>query len=575
MRSPFKFLDAYTVADRDIFFGREKEIETLYNMVFKTPLVMVYGLSGTGKTSLVQCGLSTRFDGPDWLPFLIRKEDNINESIRKTLKGALSEKDHSEDLNVLIERLFYKYFRPVYLLFDQFEELFILGEEEEQQKFMQDIQRLQDADLPCRVVLILREEYIGQLYDFEKIIPSLFDYKVRVEPMSNKYIREVMSESFKAFNISLEPPEEDRYQQILNKLSSGKSNIPLPYLQVYLDMLYKNDYKLTYPNGSPEALPPLTFTKAEIEEFGEIDDVLQRFLDEKTKEIQEELQKIDASIPPETVRNILDVFVTDEGTKRPIHYTRDEENILHVEPAVADELPAIPASTLSICLLSLEEARLLRFRDDSIELAHDTLAALIDEQRTDEQRRINEMRREIKSSFGVHQQTGDFLTLGQLELYVPYLKELNLDEGQKQFINRSEIHHQEEGKRKEEELRQEKLLRNKAETNEQKASQRTKLAGLIAAFATVAGIVAVMFFFNAKASKEIADERLSDFVKEKKAKEAVEAQQLLAKAQTYMAAKEYWYAHENLVAALELDPDNTQIRSELDNTSRILEKQTK
>ena len=62
MKSPFKFLDAYTLKDKEVFFGREEEVANLYQMVNKNRLILVYGQSGTGKTSLVQCGLAGEFD---------------------------------------------------------------------------------------------------------------------------------------------------------------------------------------------------------------------------------------------------------------------------------------------------------------------------------------------------------------------------------------------------------------------------------------------------------------------------------------------------------------------------------
>ena len=52
--SPFKLLDAYTAADQNAFWGRDEEIADLYGMVTKNRLILVYGQSGTGKTSLVQ-----------------------------------------------------------------------------------------------------------------------------------------------------------------------------------------------------------------------------------------------------------------------------------------------------------------------------------------------------------------------------------------------------------------------------------------------------------------------------------------------------------------------------------------
>ena len=67
---PFKFLDAYSQADHDFFFGREEEVAALYEMVFQTDILLVYGASGTGKTSLIQCGLANKFQpcpAPDYI----------------------------------------------------------------------------------------------------------------------------------------------------------------------------------------------------------------------------------------------------------------------------------------------------------------------------------------------------------------------------------------------------------------------------------------------------------------------------------------------------------------------------
>ena len=47
--SPFKFLDSYGKEDKEIFFGREEETEMLYKMSFQTNLMLIYGMSGTGK----------------------------------------------------------------------------------------------------------------------------------------------------------------------------------------------------------------------------------------------------------------------------------------------------------------------------------------------------------------------------------------------------------------------------------------------------------------------------------------------------------------------------------------------
>ena len=83
--SPYKFLDSYTKDDREIFFGREKETEELYSRVFESRILLIYGTSGTGKSSLINCGLANKFNETDWLPVTVRRGANINRSLAESL----------------------------------------------------------------------------------------------------------------------------------------------------------------------------------------------------------------------------------------------------------------------------------------------------------------------------------------------------------------------------------------------------------------------------------------------------------------------------------------------------------
>src|SRR5258705_1247696 len=146
---PFKFLDAYNKEDTGIFFGRDEEINALYEMVFQSPILLIYGASGTGKTSLIQCGLASKFQSHDWLALTIRRGSNINTAFEKALTDAGGDfSEEHDDMDWLdevmdekevitaapqltpiaqsLKAIYLKSFRPVYLIFDQFEELFIL-----------------------------------------------------------------------------------------------------------------------------------------------------------------------------------------------------------------------------------------------------------------------------------------------------------------------------------------------------------------------------------------------------------------------------------------------------------------
>ena len=439
MKSPFKFLDPYTLSDRDAFFGREEETDLLYQLIFQTPLLLVYGYSGTGKTSLIQCGLAGRFDGPDWFPFYIRRQENLNDSLKRTLSQALPPEESAErPLAEQIEILFDYYLRPVYLIFDQFEELFILGDREEQLEFARTIRSLLEAEQPCKIILVMREEFFGQLYYLEKEIPTIYDFRMRVESMGFKKVSQVISGSFERFHIELEKPEEN-IERIYKNISAGKSGVQLPYLQVYLDMLWREDYARTYGEGEAEIpagseYPSLELTTEEIENFGAIEDVLTRFLQEQEQSLQKALEKRSPGLPENTVRQVLDAFVTEEGTKRPVNFQRRGE-AYELEKSFARFLPRLPDGLLDFLLASLENARLLRERDGHLELAHDSLAARINAERSEQQRRLNEQFNRVVTAYRAFPDTKEYLSRRQLTLLEEFPDLQNrLDEPLQTFI---------------------------------------------------------------------------------------------------------------------------------------------
>lgn len=239
LKSPFKFLDPYTPEDRDIFFGRDEEINTLYDLVFHTKLILVYGPSGSGKTSLVQCGLASCFKRTDWFKLQIRRRNEINQSLWKELRAnAATPIEDGAGIVEAVDSIFLDYFKPIYLIFDQFEELYILGSKIEREQFIKQISALIKAEINCKVIFIIREEYLGQLYDFEKKVPILFDHRLRVEPMTFANVSKVIEGSAEKFNIKLENPKQT-ILEIIENISDGRSGVQLSYLQIYLDRLYR------------------------------------------------------------------------------------------------------------------------------------------------------------------------------------------------------------------------------------------------------------------------------------------------------------------------------------------------
>lgn len=441
--SPFKLLDAYTAADRDQYFGREEEEAALYDMVLQNRLMLIYGQTGTGKTSLIQCGLSNRFDVTDWYPIFIRRQQDLNASLRERLAQAARSLGSQPAPTAALEEIYATYLRPAYLIFDQLEEIFILGTPTEQETFAKTLRDLLQATVPCRILLVIREEYLAWLYGLERIVPTLFDRRLRVEPMTASKVRAVLHGSFRRFQVLPESPADHTYTSIIEHLSGGKSGIQLPYLQVYLDLLYQesaNRQGLTQP-VAPAAgeWPLLQITRQDVAQLGKIENVLDRFLHEQRSRIQADLKKLHPGIEDDVVQKVLDAFVSEEGTKRPVKF-ETKGHLLVPESSWAALFTPLPAAALSDCCRMLEQVRLLRFADQHAELAHDSLAALIDSQRSDEQRRLNNARNSLLSNYRDYRETGEYLSRRQLTYLDEFLAVLmpNLAPEIQQFLRDSE-----------------------------------------------------------------------------------------------------------------------------------------
>lgn len=488
INSPFKFLDPYGRDDYNIFFGREEEITQLYQHIHKNRLVLVYGTSGTGKTSIVQCGLVNRMEDTDWAPFFIRRGENLNESLRNMLQKATTNKENietsvtgslsgktnfiqnlatkranmpaggiSEQVLDALKNINLRYLRPVYLIFDQFEELLIMGSDQEKKTFIQIVDNiLSSADLQfCSMLFIMREEFFAGLSEFEKEIPDFCDRRLRIEPMNAKNVEEVILRSCKEFSITLKEGATNA-QQIIGVLTE-KNTISLPYLQIYLDQLWRTVYMNTGDKRDSEddKYPPLTFDASIIKRFGKMNEVLNRFIRERIDVIQDELEKEFTSLPADFVSNVLDGFVTPEGTKRPLAYYRitdGKTSSIWFTGPVAPYLQKRSGSLMLRCLNELEKNKILRTDGQTYELAHDVLAGLIDSRRTEDQRKANFTNEQIHSRFtGYQNKTSDYLTLKEIESYRPYINQLNLSPEMLQFFETS-INE----RKKEEAIRQEK-----------------------------------------------------------------------------------------------------------------------
>jgi WD40 repeat protein len=410
--SPFKFLDSFSKEDKDIFFGRTKETNEIYSRVFQSNLLLVYGASGTGKTSLIQCGLANKFNDADWLPVIIRRGSNMIASVRTQLEYlAVTPFKPSYSLKKSIQSLYLDHFKPVYLIFDQFEELFIFGSSEEIQAFVEEASKILHSDLQCKFIFVIRGEYLEQLTVFEELIPEFLNNRIRIEKMTRLNACEAIEGPCHTAGIQV---EEGFAQRLLDILSPDKAEVELTYLQVFLDKLYKK--AVTLHPGKP------VFTISLLQQIGKISDILSDFLEEQISRIPDQ----------EAALTILKGFVSMEGTKRQV----DCDEIVTFSKTLGKDIGKVQAEQQ---IRQFVDLRILRDKDESgkFELRHDALAVKIYEKITIVEKELIEVRLLIESAYTNYNKRQVLLTETDLAYIGPYERRLFLNEKLMQFIEES------------------------------------------------------------------------------------------------------------------------------------------
>jgi WD40 repeat protein len=381
--------------------------------------MLVYGVSGTGKSSLIHCGLANKFSETDWLPLVIRRGNNMIESMAAGISSASLTKQQSKfnnpvDFKKGVRSLYLDHYKPVFFIFDQFEELFIFGDKDERSSFVSIVKLLTESGLQCRFIFVMREEYMASISEFEKYISTIFSNRVRIEKMSHINALEAIKGPCKVFNINL---EEGFAEALLEKLSPASQDVELTYLQVFLDKIFKLAIKESETNRKPDLL---FFTLSLLDKIGNVSDLLGSFLD-----VQISLME-----SPETALLILKSMVSIQGTKRQLNTEEIKENLESFGTS-------IEMTMLQEMLQIFINLRILREKDDNgkMELRHDALAAKIFEKFTMAEKELLEVRKYVENAHYNFEKRGILLNKLDLEYLDEYENKLILPTDLQEFVD--------------------------------------------------------------------------------------------------------------------------------------------
>jgi hypothetical protein len=230
---PWPWLDPFDEAASGCFNGRDEDAQALLRGVLASPVCVLFGKSGLGKTSLLLAGLFPLLRARQLLPVALRRFEHgdaaasLSTQLLRALDEAVADaglhwqgsdaEPGDDDVARLWERLHDRQqplldasgrrWMPVFVL-DQFEEVFTLQTEEQRRQrvfpplgdLLENrvppavdarlaqhdalIDRIDPDSQPYRVLVALREDFLPELEAWTELIPRLGPNRVRLLPMS-------------------------------------------------------------------------------------------------------------------------------------------------------------------------------------------------------------------------------------------------------------------------------------------------------------------------------------------------------------------------------------------------------
>jgi energy-coupling factor transporter ATP-binding protein EcfA2 len=262
LKNPFPGLRPFTFAEKHLFYGREGQSEKVLELLTENRFAAVIGPSGSGKSSLIQCGVIPQLYGgylynagsvwkiarmnPGYSPI-----EAMSVALAEVFAPDPSDKDKllseanlnyvlltqkSLEISDLLKRNETYKNENILLFIDQFEELFRFttgleklnqDEFDETLRFINIIdEALTQDQVPVYVVLCIRSDFVGSCSNYHSLTEYINKSHYLVSQMTREHYKSAILGPMSYSNVTIAP---DLLQEILN--NTGNTADQLPVLQ--------------------------------------------------------------------------------------------------------------------------------------------------------------------------------------------------------------------------------------------------------------------------------------------------------------------------------------------------------
>jgi WD40 repeat protein len=365
--SPYKGLAAFedTELDALLFFGRERDTDTIAANVMASRFTVLYGPLGVGKSSVLRAGVVRKLRAVASDAGIVINDSWADDPARGLVLAVAEQlgvesPDGELPLTDGLAEAMSRFHGDVYLVFDQFEELFVYPKAEGFVAALAEVVRA--PHLRVNVLLALREDALAELDVFTGRIPNVFGNYLSLERLDRAAARDAILGPLARYNenghraVEIEP---ELVEAVLDEVESGRvrlggplgalpndgtPRIEAPYLQLVMQALWEKERE-----AGSDVLRLETF-----DALGRAEAIVRAHLDDAMASLSESERDVAA--------RMFNHLVTPSGTKI-AHDVGDLAGYADVGEA-----------KLAVVVRTLGDHRILRPVDGRWEIFHDVLA---------------------------------------------------------------------------------------------------------------------------------------------------------------------------------------------------------
>jgi WD40 repeat protein len=245
-RNPFPGSRPFFPAEDQLFFGRDRAVSALIEILLERRFVALVGASACGKSSLIQSGVIPALLSDmkeEWVPIYIRPGQRPMESLIRGVQQVFSKKISDSDVHsflkgsgslgdFLIEKGLGNY--HYFLVVDQFEELFTWpvavkkrksGKNPDALQFINHLMKLVDGETPqIFLMLSIRSDFLDYCSSYRALTEHLNMSKYLLPQMNRNDLTDAILEPFRLAGAKVETGFEE---YLLNDMEEVDPQLPL------------------------------------------------------------------------------------------------------------------------------------------------------------------------------------------------------------------------------------------------------------------------------------------------------------------------------------------------------------